>query len=233
MVLWAISSGEICNSCICEGVVAECYLETCQDVIVKRGNVEIIKVFGLLCDNHRMELLDSIYHNTIFLLFDDHCKDIPNCSDEYGDSEIMTTVKTETTTSEPWWFPPAPPFPINNADDDDDDDMTTSAVSTEVTPEVSTMESDWLTTKLLPSVNPVVPTERLPVVFPSVKPIVPTERVLTKVSSAKPMTASQKFTTMIVKRQTPVPAPQDTTTYELMTSTTMQFEDEDTDDMNR
>ena len=72
--------GEICGSCFCEDKEAVCYLNTCNSQIVKSPEVEIIRIYGQLCDNHVQQLNDIFYHNTLVELLETKCtSNIRNC----------------------------------------------------------------------------------------------------------------------------------------------------------
>ena len=131
LLLWIeLSGGEMCSSCFCYGVIAECYISSCQSEIVKLPDIEIIKIRGTLCENHIAELQRDYYHNTIIELVDSSCARMDfNCRDN-----VQVHLTTTTTTS----YPFAPVFPRggnedpanyyeeeeedDNDDDDDDDD---------------------------------------------------------------------------------------------------------------
>ena len=74
-----ICYSEICQSCICEEQQAECYLGSCEDVLVDRISIDIMTIHGFLCAEHRNQLSSDHYANTIVLLTDDICGDVPNC----------------------------------------------------------------------------------------------------------------------------------------------------------
>ena len=120
LLIVSVSSirGEICDSCLCEGGLVECFLDNCQDVIVQKENIDVLRIHGKLCQNHRNALQDYIYHNTIVVLLDDYCLTIPNCDG----------LTLSTTTSKPFPFPPIfpkendLPDPDNEEDDNDDND---------------------------------------------------------------------------------------------------------------
>ena len=76
----SVSSGEMCGPCICDGSVAICYITDCQSILVKSPDVEILRIYGKLCEPHVIALQDDFYHNTIVELMDSFCKEnINNC----------------------------------------------------------------------------------------------------------------------------------------------------------
>ena len=68
--------GEVCGNCFCTDGIAECYVNNCNSVIVRDPAIEIIRVHGHLCSNHREELSDMSYHNIIIELIDSTCVDM-------------------------------------------------------------------------------------------------------------------------------------------------------------
>ena len=71
---------EICGECICTDDVAVCYVNTCESVIVKSPQVEIIRIYGQLCSKQILQLRDLFFHNTIVELMDSSCiEEINNC----------------------------------------------------------------------------------------------------------------------------------------------------------
>ena len=71
---------EMCGPCICQESVAFCYLRSCTSLLVKSPDVEILRIFGEICETHIVALQDDIYHNTIVELMDSSCEErISNC----------------------------------------------------------------------------------------------------------------------------------------------------------
>ena len=77
---FSFSCAEICGPCICQDSLAICYITDCHSVLVKSPDVEILRIYGELCETHVIALQDDYYHNTIVELMDSLCKEnINNC----------------------------------------------------------------------------------------------------------------------------------------------------------
>ena len=64
-------------NCYCEEYRSECTLRTCLDDI-NTENMEEIVINGKLCQSHRYTLT-YILQDTLIILKEDLCEDIPNC----------------------------------------------------------------------------------------------------------------------------------------------------------
>ena len=79
-VVFVTVCSEICGPCICQESVAICYVRSCTSLLVKSPDVEILRIFGEICETHIVALQDDIYHNTIVELMDSSCEErISNC----------------------------------------------------------------------------------------------------------------------------------------------------------
>ena len=175
LLLWIeLSGGEMCSSCFCYDVIAECYISSCQSEIVKLPDIEIIRIRGTLCENHIAELEGDYYHNTIIELLDSSCAGMDfNCRDN-----VQVHL---TTTTTPYPFVP-PVFPRggnedpanyyedddDNDDNDDDDDNDDNDYTETPTPTVETDVSTQFETSVSYLNTPV--TARL---YPRLYPTLP------------------------------------------------------------
>ena len=64
------------DNCFCEAYRAECHLSKCSDQL--HTEVDLLVIYGELCDNHRY-ILTHIDSGTQILLKECECGDIPNC----------------------------------------------------------------------------------------------------------------------------------------------------------
>ena len=64
------------ENCFCEDYRAECHIRDCNDQLFTE--VDLLVIFGSICDNHR-HILTNIDSGTKILLKDSKCEDIPNC----------------------------------------------------------------------------------------------------------------------------------------------------------
>ena len=145
LLLWRVelTGGEICSSCFCNNVIAECYISSCQSEIVKLPDIEIIRIRGTLCENHIVELQGDYYHNTIIELVDGSCVGMDfNCRDN-----VQVHLTTITT-----FHPFAPVFPRGGNEDDDDNDNDVDNDYTE-TPTENPTEETIVSTQSETSVN--------------------------------------------------------------------------------
>ena len=77
---FAAVHSEMCGPCICQESVAVCYVRSCTSLLVKSPDVEILRIFGTVCETHIVALQDDIYYNTIVELMDSSCEErINNC----------------------------------------------------------------------------------------------------------------------------------------------------------
>ena len=63
------------DNCFCETYRAECHLKKCGDQLFTE--VDLLVIYGDLCDNHRY-ILTHIESGTQILLKESTCGDIPN-----------------------------------------------------------------------------------------------------------------------------------------------------------
>ena len=64
------------ENCFYEYYRAECHITECSDQLFTE--VDLLVIFGSICDNHRY-ILTNIDSGTKILLKDSKCEDIPNC----------------------------------------------------------------------------------------------------------------------------------------------------------
>ena len=64
------------ENCFCEEFRAECYIQECTDQLFTE--VDLLVIHGQLCQNHKY-VLTHIQSETMIILKDTVCGEIPNC----------------------------------------------------------------------------------------------------------------------------------------------------------